>query len=133
MANPQAAELAAALRMLPSTDELLLTPDARELEAESGRTALASLARLAIQSVRDELAGKISGNGGHATAYSRETLLATAAERMRDLWSVRRRARSTKVINATGVVIHTNLGRAPLSATAIRAIENAAGYCNLEY
>src|SRR5439155_11534027 len=38
------------------------------------------------------------------------------------------------VINATGVVLHTNLGRAPLSDAARRAIDdNAAGYCNLEY
>jgi L-seryl-tRNA(Ser) seleniumtransferase len=37
------------------------------------------------------------------------------------------------VINATGVVIHTNLGRAPLSKRAIESIQNAAGYCALEY
>jgi L-seryl-tRNA(Ser) seleniumtransferase len=39
-----------------------------------------------------------------------------------------------KVINATGIVLHTGLGRAPLSASAIEAIaEGASGYCNLEY
>ncbi len=133
MANPQAAELAAALRMLPSTDELLLTTAARDLQTESGRRPIATLARLAIQSVRTELAESISGSSGHAAAYSEESLLASAVDRMRDLWTAGRRERSTKVINATGVVIHTNLGRAPLSPDVIRAIENAAGYCNLEY
>lgn len=42
--------------------------------------------------------------------------------------------RLRKVINATGVIVHTNLGRAPLAAEAMEAIEDAAGlYCNLEY
>ena len=38
-----------------------------------------------------------------------------------------------RVINATGVILHTNLGRAPLSDAARRAIEEASGYCTLEY
>jgi L-seryl-tRNA(Ser) seleniumtransferase len=38
-----------------------------------------------------------------------------------------------KVINATGVLLHTNLGRAPLSVAAQAAVQEAAGYCNLEY
>jgi L-seryl-tRNA(Ser) seleniumtransferase len=38
-----------------------------------------------------------------------------------------------RVINATGVIIHTNLGRAPLSAAACAALQEAATYCNLEY
>jgi L-seryl-tRNA(Ser) seleniumtransferase len=40
---------------------------------------------------------------------------------------------STSVLNATGVVVHTNLGRAPLSAAAIDAIVHAAGYVDVEY
>jgi len=39
----------------------------------------------------------------------------------------------TPVINATGVIVHTNLGRAPLSAAAIRALAAAAGHCDLEF
>ena len=45
-----------------------------------------------------------------------------------------RRSRLRRVINATGVIVHTNLGRAPLSEAAIAAItEDASGYCTLEY
>lgn len=42
------------------------------------------------------------------------------------------RARLCSVINGTGIIIHTNLGRAPLSPAALRGINEAAGYCNLE-
>jgi L-seryl-tRNA(Ser) seleniumtransferase len=52
---------------------------------------------------------------------------------LKGLWISHRASRLREVINATGVVIHTNLGRAPLSTDAIRAIQNAAGYCTLEY
>src|SRR4030095_6584109 len=45
----------------------------------------------------------------------------------------RRRSRTQRVVNATGVTLHTNLGRAPLSRRALEAINAAAGYCTLEY
>src|SRR5918912_1603093 len=61
------------------------------------------------------------------TGAARLTALARAVERD-EAQALRR------VINATGVILHTNLGRAPLSAAARRAItEEAAGYCTLEY
>jgi hypothetical protein len=43
------------------------------------------------------------------------------------------RSGQLRVINATGVIVHTNLGRAPLSEAAKRALLDAAGYCTLEY
>ena len=133
MANPQAAETAAALRMLPSTDDLLSTSVAANLVAETGRKRLTTLAREALESLRNELLREIGGTAARENAYSRESLLADASLRLHQLWQSRRNARLRKVINATGVVIHTNLGRAPLSPAAVRAIENASGYCTLEY
>ena len=49
------------------------------------------------------------------------------------LWQTERNSGIRRVINATGVVIHTNLGRAPLSENAKRAMLNASGYSTIEY
>lgn len=127
MGNPRAADRAADLRLLPSTDDVMNAPAIREMLSSIGPRRLTSLARTAIESIRRE----VYENG--QTAYSKENLLDAACKRVNDLWLSRRETRLRKVINATGVVIHTNLGRAPLSDTAIQAIRDAAAYCNLEY
>jgi len=58
------------------------------------------------------------------------TLIAHATEAL----AARRRPGLRRAINATGIVLHTNLGRAPLAAEAIAAVEDVArGYCNLEF
>jgi L-seryl-tRNA(Ser) seleniumtransferase len=133
MGNPQAAELGAALRMLPSTDDLLTSPGIQPLLSEIGRTRATSLVRTAIQHLRTELTNRIAERPAHAETYSKESLLVAASEKFKELWDLRRSSRLRPVINATGVVIHTNLGRAPLSEPAIRALTEAAGYCALEY
>lgn len=133
MGNPQVAESAAVLRMLPSTDDLLMSSIAQKLMPEAGRKRLTSLARRAIEELRAEITSNISERGGREEIYSKESLLGAASKKLEDLWLSHRGSRLRAVINATGVVIHTNLGRAPLSADAIRAIQNAAGYCTLEY
>jgi L-seryl-tRNA(Ser) seleniumtransferase len=133
MGNPQAAELTGALRLLPSTDELLTTQSAAGLVAKVGRKRLTSLARQAIEEIRQELVREINTRTGRAEAYSKESLLTAAGERLQGLWESRRSSRLRKVINCTGVIIHTNLGRAPLSRDAIDAIEEAAGYTTLEF
>ena len=118
------------LRLLPSIDALLHTETAAKLLPEVGAKHLTVLVRAVINSLRQEL----SNEGNENKSYSRENLL-EAAER--HLESARRDEQNVglrQVINATGVIIHTNLGRAPLSENAIKAlIENASRYCNLEY
>ncbi|MEO8040964.1 MAG: L-seryl-tRNA(Sec) selenium transferase [Acidobacteriota bacterium] len=133
MGNPQAAELKAALRMLPSTDDVLTSAAVQSLVTEIGRHRATTLVRAAIDEIRKALANDISTRPGRVEAYSKESLLAAAADRFMMLWNARRRSRLRRVINATGVVIHTNLGRAPLSADAIEAITESAGYCAIEY
>ncbi|HLM61492.1 MAG TPA: L-seryl-tRNA(Sec) selenium transferase, partial [Pyrinomonadaceae bacterium] len=65
---------------------------------------------------------------------TRADLLKKAEDRLRHFGTLEKASRLRRVINATGVIVHTNLGRAPLSENAIEAlIENASRYCTLEY
>ncbi|HLM58738.1 MAG TPA: L-seryl-tRNA(Sec) selenium transferase, partial [Pyrinomonadaceae bacterium] len=117
------------LRAMPSVDALLRTPEAASLRERVGAARLLAFAR----AVTDELRGEMrdAGRDGHTT---REALLAEAGRRL--ALAVERDASQSlrRVINATGVVLHTNLGRAPLSEAARRAVSHeAAGYCTLEY
>ncbi|MDT5122698.1 MAG: L-seryl-tRNA(Ser) seleniumtransferase [Acidobacteriota bacterium] len=122
------------LRALPSVDALLRTETARALKDSVGAQHLTQLAR----AVTDDLRAKIlasdsienSANGEH----SRSALLEEAERRLER--ACRREAASglRRVINASGVILHTNLGRAPLSEAARRAVaDEASRYCTLEY
>ncbi len=122
------------LRALPSVDALLRTPEASSLRGRVGAEHLASLARAVTEEMRAELRAGDGGRHEPGDAPGRDTLLAEAARRLA-LSAERERARGLRrVINATGVVLHTNLGRAPLSEAARLAVaREAAGYCALEY
>jgi L-seryl-tRNA(Ser) seleniumtransferase len=130
MNDPQTAESAAWYRLLPSTDELLVSPVGQRLSDEIGRRTVTVFAREAIDSIRREFAEQATGQ---KTTHSKESLFEEALRRLHGLADDFRTSGLRKVINATGVVIHTNLGRAPLSPAAVDAITQAAGYCNLEY
>ncbi len=118
------------LRLLPSIDALLHSPFAGRISAETGRPHLTILARTAIDSLRRKMSGSSNGGGN----YSREDLLKAAEENLEMIWQAEKNTNLRRVINATGVIVHTNLGRAPLSENARRAlVETASGYCNLEY
>lgn len=121
------------LRALPSIDVLLRTHEAAALRDALGTERLTALARIVTDELRAELRSN-SDQGSTDDDGARESLLAEAARRL-VLSAERERARGLRrVINATGVVLHTNLGRAPLSEAARRAVaEEAAGYCTLEY
>ncbi len=122
------------LRALPSVDALLRTEAATALREAVGPRELTRLARAVTDELRESLLAETSAAGDGHEAPSREDLLAEAARRL-ELAGRRETARSLRrVINATGVVLHTNLGRAPLSAAARRAVsEEGARYCTLEY
>jgi L-seryl-tRNA(Ser) seleniumtransferase len=109
------------LRHLPSVDKLLA--QASPLIEAHGR----SLTTDAVRAVLDEARASIRAGGAPP---DQAQLLSRIADRLREWTAYRPRA----VINATGVIIHTNLGRAPLSADAIEAINTAAAdYSDLEY
>jgi len=111
------------LRKLPSVDRLLNRPALRELEADAGHEALAEAARQVLAEAREAIrAGEPCPAEG------------SLVEATRRLLSRQLRPTLTPVINATGVIIHTNLGRAPLSDAALAAMQQAGeGYSNLEY
>ena len=122
------------LRALPSVDALLKTETAQRLNHEVGAAKLTSLARSATEALRQDLLEKseperVQGNGDEA----RNELLKLAEARLQQLHEAQVASRIRRVINATGVILHTNLGRAPLSEAARAAIMTASGYCTLEY
>jgi L-seryl-tRNA(Ser) seleniumtransferase len=111
-------------RDLPQVQRLLETEAAQVLLAGHGRAAVVAALRETLQELRGQLA-----DGGLARAPEASAILARAGEAL----ALRRRPGLRRTINATGVVLHTNLGRAPLAAEAVAAVaEAAAGYCNLE-
>jgi L-seryl-tRNA(Ser) seleniumtransferase len=99
------------LRDLPSVDELA---------RESTDPLAVDAARAVIERARKTIRG--GGKPGDLTALLHDELRAV------------RRPALRRVLNATGVIVHTNLGRAPLAAAALdHAVEAARGYSNLEY
>jgi len=115
-------------RLIPSVDQLRRSAGAQALEREFGAEATVDALRAAAAELRAAIAG---GDGACATeAAAAARIEGAAAARLREAF----RPSLQPVINATGVVIHTNLGRAPLAATAIARIgEVARGYSSLEY
>jgi L-seryl-tRNA(Ser) seleniumtransferase len=109
-------------RMLPNMDVLLGHPELVERAATFGRGVVLGVARQALAASRAAVAG-----GGPAPGV--DELVARVAGEVDGRWAARTRA----VVNATGVVLHTNLGRAPLSAEARAAVAEAAGYASVEY
>jgi len=80
-----------------------------------------------VRRAADEVFGRVRASGGE-TAF--DTIVDDVAARL----EAARRATLLAVINATGIIVHTNLGRAPLAAEAVAAVgELARGYSNLEY
>jgi L-seryl-tRNA(Ser) seleniumtransferase len=119
------------MRALPSVDSLLRSDTAVSLRPQVGAGRLGSLARQVTEELRRELLAveaNPSANDGSRGSLLREAESRLAAAHRDEVARGLRR-----VINATGVVLHTNLGRAPLSAAARCAIDGVAGYCNLEY
>ncbi len=120
------------LRHVPSVDQLLRTDEARRLRDAIGIKKLTAVAR----SVTAELRASIRSGRQELTpnGHIADRLLAEAIKRMQATAEIESQTGIKHVINATGVLLHTNLGRAPLSAAAREAIvEEASRFCTLEY
>ena len=109
-------------RGLPSVDKVLAHPAVGELLAQYTR-------ELVVEAVREELEATRQAIARGGPAPTADQVAGAVAARQLGRW----RSWPVPVINATGVVLHTNLGRAPLSAESVAAVAGAAqGYSNLE-
>jgi L-seryl-tRNA(Ser) seleniumtransferase len=115
-------------RKLPSVDELQRSSELAALATSEGQAAVTDAARAVLGSLRQEISdGRLDANAVDLALSGLESAI------------IRRVRQSLKyslrpVINATGVILHTNLGRAPLPASTLEHIrETAASYSNLEF
>ncbi len=112
------------LRNLPSVDEILKGRSGEEWLSRFPRIAVTEGIRSVLDSKRQQILG------GEEPDLSENTLMAEIEEAITDFVSPKLRP----LINATGIIIHTNLGRAPLSERAIQSMTGIArDYSNLEY
>jgi L-seryl-tRNA(Ser) seleniumtransferase len=111
------------LRLLPSVDELLHSTSGHQLVQRYSRAMTLRAVRASIAQAREQIRQG-------ASCPSSDELLAVAEHILYE----DQRPNLRLVINATGVIINTNLGRAPLSQEALQAVQQVAGgYSNLEY
>lgn len=116
------------LRKLPKIDELMLSLEKRGFLRQMPREFVREACRAAVDDLRRRILA--AGVGEEFPVPDRQAVAEGIEKRMADLESPRLK----RVINATGVILHTNLGRAPLSREAVRRVaEVAGGYSNLEF
>lgn len=117
------------LRQLPPVNAILDTPAAQRLMENHARDLVVESVGAALAAVRARIQGSEEQGRLGGLDLSPEGLADLAAQHLAE----RLRPRLRRVINATGVVLHTNMGRAPLAAEAVAAIQAIAGrYNNLE-
>lgn len=123
--KPPAIELA---RRLPSVERVLERDDLPRLVDSYGRPEVVEAVRFCLEELRLRLgAGEIDSDG---LARALSALAFSLEERLRALTA----PSLARLVNATGIIVHTNLGRAPLSAAALAALtEVGRGYSNLEF
>ncbi len=112
------------LRLLPAVERILNIPEVVAHSARFGRSAVTAWVRDILATLRDGQAESLPLSAAEIEAH--------VVGRIGEMASQAAAQSLKKVINATGVVIHTNLGRAPLAPSAIAAVHEAAGCTNIE-
>jgi L-seryl-tRNA(Ser) seleniumtransferase len=111
------------LRSLPSVEKILQSQNTSSWIAEFGRSLTVAATRTTLDEIRQDYKTKI-------TPISMDEIVQLIDLKLHSMTQPTLRG----VVNATGVVLHTNLGRAPISRAALQAImETARGYTNLEF
>lgn len=118
------------LRALAAVDEVLREPAMEDLLVRHPRTLVVD----AVRAVIDRLRAEIVAGGDQAAEEAGDLAPAALVPWVERLLDAAVTPSLRRVVNATGVVVHTNLGRASLPAAAVAAVVNAAsGYTDLEY
>lgn len=118
-----------ALRAIPPVNELLERTEIKKLIKISGRNVVTDSIKEAVENFRKSLDEAVSYN-----THTRKEISDLIVSMVNEDIAKRLAPTLKRVINATGIVLHTNLGRAPLPNKAIEVIKAAAeGYCNLEF
>ncbi len=112
------------LRTLPAVDEVLQAADIVDLAGHCARPQLVAWIRAAVAKSRQQI---LDGE-----RVDSEQIMAQVVADVRRQWLCDGGQALQVVINATGVLLHTNLGRAPLASRAIERISQATGYANVE-
>ncbi|MBI5359176.1 MAG: L-seryl-tRNA(Sec) selenium transferase [Planctomycetes bacterium] len=108
------------LKNIPPVNDLLKNADIMALYGKYGYSHVRFLARTAVAGMRAEICANSNAFAGH----SRAAFLKELADRIKTACEDRARMRMCAVVNATGTLLHTGLGRAPLSASALQAISD---------
>ena len=119
-------------RVIPSIDQLRQRPGVQALVRQFGHSAVVEALRAETDALRQPMGTMARGRGAPPTTpeAAAEAIEAGLAARLRHLFQ----SSLCRVINATGVIVHTNLGRAPLSPAALAAVAHAGQrYVTLEY
>lgn len=125
------------LRSLPSIERMLARPDVERLSEVLSRDRVRDLLREILEEMREHiLSGRwpVVGRPSQAGQPAADLLIEEIRRRLEDRANAAAQPSLRRVINATGVIVHTNLGRAPLAAQALESLsEVASHYSNLEY
>ena len=112
-------------RQIPQVGELAASDAFASLREDWSQPEIVSALRVVLDAVRIVIA-----DGGVVPSFSDAAFLAQVAEEL----ELQRQLNLRRVVNGTGIIIHTNLGRAPLAPSAIAAMNDVArGYANIEY
>ncbi|NLC25567.1 MAG: L-seryl-tRNA(Sec) selenium transferase [Fastidiosipila sp.] len=111
------------LRDIPQVDEFIELDEMRKLQSLYGHTPVVEASRTCIENLRQKL---LQGSETETLAFLQSAVI--------DHLKQNQSPKLRRVINATGTILHTNLGRAPLARAAVDAVcEIVSGYSNLEY
>lgn len=123
-----------ALRKIPPVNELLCDSEAELLMGQYGRASIIDTLKLVVDEYREKVTSINDEPTAEMKPGTREEIMDYLIEKLKRKIEEQQGSRLKKVINATGIVLHTNLGRAPLPEKAIALMrEVSEGYSNLEF